>query len=513
MAVSCVTIHFPFRLENINYLEIQVTNKMRVSDLIEESLKFLGDDFISDKELYGIFTKPYNMWLLPDLLVSEYSKSLAPPNIQPVLEFRHKDPRAVKVTFLHFQTIIYCDPIQVVSTIIQETVKRVRGRHIATANWTDEEKVIYNGYEPIDKTKPISTVFTELGDVPVLTLRRELLPTKTSIFKGNIINGLARDSADGKIPFFFGKLLELVERDCGAVGVYRKSGDYELIEKIIQKIEETNDREELCSFLEKQKVHELACVVKQYIRSIHEPIFPSYLVQDIHSIVNHNDLETVKLLKVFVQSLPIAHIHLLRALSEHMNKIADNPDNQMNLKSLAICIGPNFVRVDEKGTALLSFTKTVQTISQIIFENWRFIFLDEPCHLETFEGKLKQTVTQDGVTVNQDETVILRHQSGLNWTFEYNGKTFQGTPDMIQYNPPPFTGWIQIKADSIPALRYLQPNDLCHIKSSGAKKNLKRKIQMLEDIEKRMYEILDNSEEDSDRKSSVIALIEEFAKI
>ncbi|KAH0789405.1 RhoGAP domain containing protein [Histomonas meleagridis] len=517
MTVSYIQIHFPFRLENTNNLQIQVTSKMLVSDLIEASLKFLGDDFTSDRDLYGIFVKPYNLWLLPNLLISEYSKSLAPPSIQPILEFRHKDPRAVKITFLNFQTIIYCDPIRTVGTIIQETVKRVRGRHIATANWTDEEKVIYQGYEPIDKSKPISTIFTELSDVPVLTLRREILPTKTSIFKGNIIDALERDSIDGKVPFFFSKLLELVERDCDTVGVYRKSGDFEVIENIISKIEEIRDREALSSFLEKQKIHELACVVKQYLRTINEPLFPSYLAQDIQPLLKQNKIETIKLLKVFVQELPVAHIHLLRALSEHLNVVAQSPSNQMNLKSLAICVSPNFVRGAEQGTALLSFTTTVQTLSQLIFENWRYIFLDEPCQLETHKGKLKQDMTQDDVTVKANETVVFLSQTGQSWTFEFGGKTFQGTPDMFDVLPPcevtSFSEWIQIKADSVPALKYLQPNDLQHVRSPGAKEVLKKKIEMIEDIERRMYEILDSFDNESERKSRVMALMEEFAKI
>ena len=53
----------------------------------------------------------------------------------------------------------------------------------------------------------------------------------------------------------------------------------------------------------------------------------------------------------------------------------------MNAKNLAICIGTNILRASNQATVVQD-TQTSQTLIQIIFENWRFLFLDEKLDLD-----------------------------------------------------------------------------------------------------------------------------------
>ena len=519
MSVTIITIHFPFRHLNNNILELRVTRDTLVSDIIHSSVDYLGAKFVGNPELYGIYLKPNNFFLFPQLHVYDYFSYLIPNDSNPVLEFRYKNPRALKVTFLNYQTVIYCDPMEHISSIIQETVKRLRGRHNATANWMDDEKVIFLGDKKLNESEPVKTFFEDLDDVPVLTLRREILPLHGgSVFKGNVVDALEREGYANKVPFFFTKLLELIEQKKETVGIYRKSGEHDVIDSIVSKLETMSDKTEISNYLEGQNVHELACVVKQYLRSINEPIFPSYFISDLQNIVKQNKIETIKLIKNLVNSLPTAHINLLQSLSEHLNKIVEATKlNQMTLKSLAICIAPNFIRVNSQGEQLIKMTEIIQTISQLIFENWRFVFLDEPCILEDNQGKLLEDYIKGDVTIKKDTNVTITNRDNDNYTFDYNRKSYTIKKEMISVRPPhlinSFDSWININCESIPVLQYLMPSDPHNIKTKGIDTAIESKLKRIKKIRNNLIKITENEINESDMNNEISTLFQEFSKL
>ena len=525
MSISFLTVHFPFRFSKYDKVEIPVSNTTVISDIVKEAIEFQGDDFISDPDFYGIYVKPIGEWLFPSMSVGEYSSFLSKPDPMPTIELRYKYPREIRIDFLEFQVSLLCDPMQKITMIIGECIKNLNGKHNATKNWNrDRRTLLFNG-NIVDQELTVSTLFQGSNDIPELLLRREISSTendaKNTIFGGNIITALEKENDGKDVPFFFSKCIELISLNRDYVGIYRKSGDYKTIENIINKIETTTDQDELSDYLEAQKIHDLACVVKNYIRNIREPIIPSFLANDFKTVLKPNIIETLKSLKVLVNSLPTAHFNLLKMLSEHLYFVSQSEKNQMPLKNLAICIGPNLTRMDTKGPGVLAETTAIQTVAQMIFEHWRYMFLNEPCNLKTNRAVLIRSIEFDEITLEKGTDVYISKKDNNNeWSFDYNGSTYSAPSDVFQLFPPievhNFTKWTLIKSDTFSILKYLIPDDSNTIKSQNTKQIIQDKIMKLKSIEKEIYSLIDSFVEDpseEERKKLYNDLITKFGKI
>lgn len=516
MSVHTLHIHFPFRHLNDNSLELPVTRLTLVSDALSAAVAALGSDFPGNPDDYGLYLRPCGGFLLPQIHLWEYADNLLTGGGRAVLEFRHKNPRAVRVTFLNFQTEIYCDPADSVASIVHETVRRLRGRHSATANWTDSERALFDGPRALDPASPLSTLFTGHDDVPVLTLRREVLPLRGgSLFRGNVADALAPyDRA--RIPPFLTRLLALIEERRDTVGVYRKSGEKEVIDAIAKRIEAGGDDNELAGFLATQGTHELACVVKQYLRQINEPLFPSYLQSELLNVVRQNKIETLRLVQNLVRSLPTAHVNLLRALSEHLNRVVEaTAANQMTLKSLAICIAPNFIRMSPQDEQLIKMTETIQTVAQLVFENWRFVFLDEPCQLEDSQVKLLEDISSGGATASAGTKVTVKTRGAENVTFEYKQRTFVAPCSAVAPCAPhtvrPFDAWIRVGCEPPPELRYLLPAARNGVRTKGIDIAIKAKLKRIKELDHELSQL--RGEEAAAQEERLLLLREEFSKL
>lgn len=502
MSVSYLTVHFPFRFSKNDRVEIPVSSTTVISDVIKEAIDFQGTDFTSDPEYYGLFLRPICQWLFPSMSVGEYISHLSKSEPSPTIELRYKYPREVRVYFLEFQVCIQCDPKQKIRMIVVECVKKLSGRHQAIKNWNEDNRtLLFNGII-VNQELTVSTLFQGTNDIPELVLRRELSSTennaKDSIFGGNIITALEKENEPKEVPFFFLKCIDIIGKNRDYVGIYRKSGDFTMIENIVSKIEKTSNKEELSEFLEKQNIHDLACVVKYYIRNLCEPIIPSFLSNDFKTVLKPNIVDTLKCLKVLIYSLPTAHFNLLRILSEHLDYVSKSENNQMPLKNLAICIGPNLTRMDNRGPGVLAETTAVQTVAQMIFEHWRHMFLNESCYLTTNEATLLRSLEFEDITLEQRTKVfITEKENNFNWTFDYKGNIYSAPSEVFQISPPikihNFSKWILIRTEyNSMMLKYLIPDEPHKIKSHNTKIIIQNKIQQLKSIESEIFTMVES---------------------
>uniref|UniRef100_A0A0K0F2G7 G domain-containing protein n=1 Tax=Strongyloides venezuelensis TaxID=75913 RepID=A0A0K0F2G7_STRVS len=203
-------------------------------------------------------------------------------------------------------------------------------------------------------------------------LKQNTISTKTLI-------ELAMEDPSERIPLFVKKCMDFLEQDDNikTEGIYRVSGSQsgtQVLEKRfrIEKIFETETLD--------LPVHTVASSLKSFFGNLQEPIIPEYIHTDIIECVklylggvstrssNDDDLKLEKfknnLINIF-KKIPPINIHVLRNLTIHLQRVADNNTfNSMNLSNLAKVWWPtlfrpdmeSFIQVNQKGPFLENAT-------------------------------------------------------------------------------------------------------------------------------------------------------------
>jgi len=130
-------------------------------------------------------------------------------------------------------------------------------------------------------------------------------------------------------------------------------------------------------------IYAVSSLLKLYLRELPEPLF-RYPLQDRleHSEdrVEHQS-NRFALLRSKIRRLPPVHRAALRALIEHLARVASNADkNKMDAKNLAIVFGAVIFGEDEipKGADLMSVQSWKDTLMEDMVSNAREIFEDPP---------------------------------------------------------------------------------------------------------------------------------------
>lgn len=530
MAVTTIKINLPFSFTEKNIQEFKITEQTSVYDIIHSALP--SCDLIPDD--YGIYIRPQKKWLLPGVLLKSYMNSFN--SFQTTFEFRSKMPKVVKINVLFNQITTYCDPQQPIAIVIKNSISKLIPSY-STAEFSAENissGQYFNSSEPISR---ILETYLSTNDIPIILSRREI-PKKenssNSIFKGTIDNALSRENGPVKIPSFFAKLIELIDGYRDSVGIYRLSGEFTVIEDICHFIENNDDNDKINTYLSQQKPNELACVVKQYLRQLSEPIIPTFFEKDFRDVIVIKDfILRLQKLKVLVKSLPISHYNLLLEFCRHIERIIQSPVNQMDSKNLAICIGTNIIRAQNPATVVQD-TQSSQLIVQTIFENWRFIFLDEQINLNENKGIIINDITDDenGKFLPKQTKVVIIDKLIANsddnntddelWTVQSGDIKIKTSSKNVQLDDPkyiePFDDYIPLSIElSISDGTYLIPDDSKHVLSKDdLKKVIQSKIIEAKEIEKKLDEILQelsNDPNNPDLLREVKLLKEKYSNI
>ncbi|KAH3766901.1 protein FAM13A [Pelomyxa schiedti] len=140
------------------------------------------------------------------------------------------------------------------------------------------------------------------------------------------------------IPAVFYKLcLILLERGLETEGIFRVSGDQGLIKGICKNFSECSSTDNVS----RMDVHNIAGIIKYYIRNNVEPLIPQPLY---HKFISAQKDGNISLLKQAVSELPTVNRLLLHCLFDLLYHVAEHAEqNKMDSANLGVVFGPTIM--------------------------------------------------------------------------------------------------------------------------------------------------------------------------
>jgi hypothetical protein len=490
-------------------MELNLNCEMTVSDLVIQCLHLVHPSHLPDPANYGIFLHPPGVFLYHKCLIGHYIPQLC----QPVsLELLPRVTRPIGVIYLKNRTVIDVEPTQPVKSVIYQAYRKFAAT--LTLPQSKSWSFVFQS-NVLSPDIPISTIFNpDESVVPVVLLRLEYpvpsVDAATPIFKGSLADAVAKSKSPG-VPYFFTALLNRVAVKKELEGIYRKSGLQTNIDAIVDFIDHNTDNSAISGFLEAQAGHDVACVVKQYIRTMSPAIIPIEFSPDFKEVLTvPNVRHSLQLLKVLVTCLPTFHYQLLKEFSEHTEVIVA-AENQMNISNIALVLGGNFFRAVGTPLEVVNETTLFQNLAGLIFQHWRFIFLNEPLNLTDRYVITKRDVTLPKCVVptghrmkfidNVNDTEVKLEYSGLATTVAAADVEFVDD----DASPPTFWKVIENPAASPRTdffIKTLEPNEVPVVQAGPLKAALEADIDELKTIETSLKEF--PSTDDSPEKTAAI---------
>jgi len=169
---------------------------------------------------------------------------------------------------------------------------------------------------------------------------------------------------------------ELDKRGLDAEGIYRVSGRHANVQELQHKIERNEKTFLFNSFTD--DIYSVASLLKLYLRELPEPLFKFPLqdrIQHSEDKADHAANDFV-VLRSKIRRLPGVHRMSLKALVEHLSRIASHSDkNKMDAKNLAIVFSPVVFGEDEIPQGdLLSVQPTKDSVMEDLIENAQTLF-------------------------------------------------------------------------------------------------------------------------------------------
>ncbi|KAI0047664.1 RhoGAP-domain-containing protein [Auriscalpium vulgare] len=173
---------------------------------------------------------------------------------------------------------------------------------------------------------------------------------------------------------------EVDKRGLTTEGIYRVSGRHAIVQELQHKIERNEQDFAFNSYTD--DIYSITSLLKLYLRELPEPLFRFPLqerMQHTEDIANHVSNGFV-LLRSKIRRLPPVHRASLKALVEHLARVAANADkNKMDAKNLAIAFGGVLFGEDEmpaSGADLLSLQSWKDSVMEDMIENAQTLFDD-----------------------------------------------------------------------------------------------------------------------------------------
>jgi hypothetical protein len=249
-----------------------------------------------------------------------------------------------------------------------------------------------------------------------------------------------------------------------AEGVYRKSGLQTLIDTIVATIDAGSNPEDLEAALSTAHVHDFACIVKQYIRTLSEPLIPIVFADDFkRALTVAPEGDAVKLLKLCIYALPTNHFEVFKAFTLHIAEVLTG-DNSMTFDSMSIVLGQNFFRMAVPPTEILTETGKCQLIARKIFANSKYIFENGQLPPDLCVKALN-TLEVDGVLIEAGAIFPVGNLGEGSFEVIVGDKTIVVGVDQFQLMPdgyaPPFRLWKVVPSgtEHVGRIKYLKPDE------------------------------------------------------
>ncbi|KAG1828658.1 hypothetical protein EV424DRAFT_1591631 [Suillus variegatus] len=275
------------------------------------------------------------------------------------------------------------------------TVKNVLEKYLdnMTATTTTQTQLSSHGRSVVDKISPekdVSLVTTfiprSLASAiakPILYYNYNVGECNDLIFGFSLVDyATAQGLGEYDIPKIVRICVEEVDqRGLDAEGIYRVSGRHAIVQDLQHKIERNEASFKFNALTD--DVYAVSSLLKLYLRELPEPLFRFPLQDRIEHTGDRAEHQSnhFALLRSKIRRLPAIHRATLRALVEHLTRVASNTDkNKMDAKNLAIVFGAVIFGEDEipKGGDLLSVQSWKDTLMEDMINNARDIFEDLP---------------------------------------------------------------------------------------------------------------------------------------
>ncbi|KAK7058359.1 hypothetical protein VNI00_001993 [Paramarasmius palmivorus] len=186
---------------------------------------------------------------------------------------------------------------------------------------------------------------------------------------------------DGEVPRILRLCIaEIDKRGLEAEGIYRVSGRHAIVQAMQHELEKD---EETFEFTPRDDIYAVASLLKLYLRELPEPVFRFSLqdrIQHSEDFADHQS-NNFMLLRAKMRRLPPVHLATLKALVEHLARVASHSDkNKMDPKNLAIVFGGVIFGEDEipKGVDLLNVQSFKDSLMEDLIMNAHILFSDDP---------------------------------------------------------------------------------------------------------------------------------------
>ncbi|KAF9900719.1 hypothetical protein EC991_006939 [Linnemannia zychae] len=191
-------------------------------------------------------------------------------------------------------------------------------------------------------------------------------PAKQAMFGNDLLDQLEREQR--LVPLVVERCIEAVdERGLEVEGIYRRSGMAAEARQLVQAYDtgiqpdlmDTNVYQDICS---------ITSVLKQYLRSLPQPLIPYDLYTDFMEAISLPQNEAkVQTFKDLMDRLPVAHYATLKVLLEHLGRVTQRDKiNLMNAKNLSVVFGPTLMRNPDTSREIMDMTFKNLTIEFFI---------------------------------------------------------------------------------------------------------------------------------------------------
>ncbi|KAF9127539.1 hypothetical protein BGW39_005806 [Mortierella sp. 14UC] len=191
-------------------------------------------------------------------------------------------------------------------------------------------------------------------------------PAKHVMFGNNLLDQLEIERR--LVPLVVEKCIEAVdERGLEVEGIYRRSGMAAEARQLVQAYDsgmqpdlmDTDIYQDICS---------ITSVLKQYLRSLPQPLIPYDLYTDFMEAISLPQNEAkVQTFKDLMDKLPVAHYATLKVLLEHLDRVTQRDKfNLMNAKNLSVVFGPTLMRNPDPSREIMDMTFKNLTIEFFI---------------------------------------------------------------------------------------------------------------------------------------------------
>eukprot|EP01080_Neovahlkampfia_damariscottae_P010436 gene10436-2958_t len=179
------------------------------------------------------------------------------------------------------------------------------------------------------------------------------------------------------IPYFIKCIMDfLEEKALNVEGIFRKVGTAETIQQYKSSLDSGDEFkiEENCYLY-----HELACLLKLYLRELPSPLLCFKNYDPIISLFETTKEKTIEELTEICKNLPKNNRNLLYELLFFLNKVSKKSDlNKMNSSNIAIVFGMNIIKPrKDDPLKMIEDCKKINYATEILMENFEEIFKKE----------------------------------------------------------------------------------------------------------------------------------------